>query len=53
MEETRRTRCEYQRDVEEFPCYATGSGHSISSDTEENTDVLIDLIWTCRMKERL
>ena len=43
MEETRRTRSEYQTDEEEFSCYAIGSGHSISSDTEVNTDPLINL----------
>ena len=41
--ETRRPRSEYQRDEEVFSCYAIGSGHSISSDTEENTDLLINL----------
>ena len=43
MEETRRPRSEYQRDEEEFSCYAIGSDHSISNDTEENTDLLINL----------
>ena len=42
MEETRRARSEYQTDEEKFPVnrksYAVGSGHSISSDTEANTD---------------
>ena len=32
-------------------CYAIGSGHSMSSDTVVNTNLLIK-IWTC-MKERL
>ena len=43
MDETRRTRSEYQTDEEEFTCYAISSGHSISSDTEANTDPLINL----------
>ena len=47
MEETRRTRSEYQTDEEKISCYAIGSGQSInfllfSSDTEVNTDPLIN-----------
>ena len=37
------TRRQYQTDEEEVSCYAIGSGHSISSNTEVDIDPLINL----------
>ena len=37
------TRRQYQTFEEEVSCYAIGSGHSISSDTEVNIDPMINL----------
>ena len=39
----RHTRSEYQTDEEEFSRCARGSGDSISSDTEVDTDALLNL----------